>query len=78
METITAAMIAYCVVFAGLVLGIGVYRGIKRKREMRAFAGEEGTTPGFAANSPPQSSCIPQSSGQSNSPHDSPSAKHAA
>jgi hypothetical protein len=72
METITAAMIAYCAVFAGLVVGIGVYRALKRRREMRAFAGEQATTPRFESGS------LPQSSAQGDSPRDTPSAKHAA
>ncbi|HEX5424708.1 MAG TPA: hypothetical protein VFW94_14260 [Candidatus Acidoferrales bacterium] len=72
METITAAMIAYCVVFAGLVVGISVYRGMKRKREMQAFAGE------MRAASAVGSTSGPQSPAQTDSPHDTPSAKHAA
>lgn len=72
METITAAMIAYCVLFAGLVLGISIYRGVRRKREIRAFADAQSTAPVFDANP------LPQSSAQNDSPHDTPSAKHAA
>ncbi|HTU32362.1 MAG TPA: hypothetical protein VMF66_01010 [Candidatus Acidoferrum sp.] len=72
METLTVAMIVYCVVFAGLVLGISLYRGIKRRREMRAFAAEQSTASVLGGNP------LPQSSAQSDSPHDTPSAKHAA
>lgn len=73
METITVAMIVYCVAFAGLVVGIGLYRGIKRRREIQVFAAEQ-----RAASIPASSSSLPQSSAQSDSPHDTPSAKHAA
>lgn len=71
METITVAMIVYCVAFAGLVVGISLYRGIKRRREVRAFAAEQ-TNPSVLGSS------LPQASAQSDSPHDTPSAKHAA
>lgn len=73
METITVGMILYCVVFAGLVVGIGIHRGIKRKREMRAFAA---ATNDIAARF--GSASLPQSPAQTDSPHDTPSAKHAA
>lgn len=72
METITGAMIVYCVAFAGLVVGISVYRGIKRRREIRAFAAEQKTALVLESNS------LPQPSAQNDSPHDTPSAKHAA
>jgi hypothetical protein len=73
METITVAMIVYCVVFAGLVLGISIHRGIKRKREMRAFAtATKEVAPRFDSTS------LPEASAQADSPHDTPSAKHAA
>jgi hypothetical protein len=73
METITVAMIVYCVIFAGLVVGISIHRGIKRKREMRAFAAAtKEVAPRFGSGYPSESPA------QTDSPHDTPSAKHAA
>lgn len=72
MQTITLVMIVYCAIFAGLVLGIAVYRSMKRRREMQAFAGDQIAAPPFGAAS------LPQAATKTDSPHDTPSAKHAA
>lgn len=72
METITVAMVVYCVVFAVLILGLSVYRGMKRNRKMNEFVESLSRNAGSAnsAASPPSSESQP--------PHDAPSAKHAA
>jgi hypothetical protein len=72
MLTLTVVMIVYCLAFAGLALGISIYRGLKRRREMRT---PEGSQPGAALFA---SSSLPPSSSAGDSPHDTPSAKHAA
>lgn len=72
MQTITLVMMVYCAVFAGLVLGVAVYRAMKRRREMRAFAGEQTDAPPFEPTS------LSRAAAKSDSPHDTPSAKHAA
>lgn len=79
MLTLTVVMIAYCLAFAGLVLGISIYRGMKRRREMRAAGAELKPSDGGRLGAlrfeiPPT---FPSSS-NSESPHDTPSAKHAA
>lgn len=72
MQTITLVMIVYCAIFAGLVLGFAVYRAIKSRREMRAFAESQTAVPQTTGAS------LPQPSATSETPHDTPSAKHAA
>lgn len=79
MLTLTAVMILYCLAFAGLVLGINIYRGMKRRREMRASGADFKSSDGQRLGAlrfelTPTSSSAPNSE----SPHDTPSAKHAA
>jgi hypothetical protein len=72
MQTITLVMMVYCAILAGLVLGFAVYRAMKRRREMRALAGAQTPVPQTEGPS------LPQATIKSDSPHDAPSAKHAA
>lgn len=71
MEAITVAMIVYCVALAGLVVGISTHRARKRRRNLRAFAAEY-------AGAQRETASLCEPSAQANSPHDGPSAKHAA
>ncbi len=77
MQTLTVAMIVYCLAFAALLVGISIYRRMKRNREMSALEGSRasGSTLGDALLG--RTSGLPQSA-HSDSPHDTPSAKHAA
>lgn len=77
MQTLTVAMIVYCLAFAALLVGISIYRRMKRNREMSTFEGSRasGSTLGDALLS--KRSALPPSA-HTDSPHDSPSAKHAA
>lgn len=72
MQTITLVMIVYCAIFAGLVLGFAIYRAMKRRHEMRAFAQSQ------TAVSQTAGASLPHRSATSETPHDTPSAKHAA
>ena len=72
MEAITVAMIVYCVFLAALVLSISTYRGAKRRRERHAYETGQPGAPQFPSSS------LPASARSGESPHDTPSAKHAA
>jgi hypothetical protein len=72
MESITVAMMVYVVLFAVLIFAISIHRGVKRNREMKACLQD------LPKASRPEESAPSQPSTDSKSPHDAPSAKHAA
>lgn len=78
MQTLTVAMIVYCLAFAALLVGISIYRRMKRNREMSALEGSRASGSTLAEALLGKRSALSQSSVHSDSPHDTPSAKHAA
>jgi len=78
MQTLTVAMIVYCLAFAALLVGISIYRRMKRKRELSAIEGSRASGSTLADALLGSRSALSQSPAHTDSPHDTPSAKHAA
>jgi hypothetical protein len=71
MQTLTVAMIAYCVAFAVLIFGLSIYRGMKRRREMQM------SLQALSGAASEQGEAKPPSPPSTESPHGAPPAKAA-